>query len=188
MKVRESGMPEEELWEGFFEPEQTLRKLGISEDTRDVADLGCGYGTFSLAAAHIVKGTVYAIDLEEEMIDRLNDRAKELGLENIKTIHRDFIEDDTGLGARSVNAVFLFNILHGEEPKAILKEAFRILAPGGIVVITHWIKDHRTPRGPPMDMRIEPQEIMHVLREIGFSQPKHYELGPWHFGLVAKKT
>ena len=55
MKIRESGMPEREMWENFFDPVKTLATLGISSQTGDVAEFGCGYGTFTIAAARIAR-------------------------------------------------------------------------------------------------------------------------------------
>ena len=53
MKARESGMPEESVWAGFFAPETILRKLGLTSSCGDVVDFGCGYGTFTIPAARI---------------------------------------------------------------------------------------------------------------------------------------
>jgi ubiquinone/menaquinone biosynthesis C-methylase UbiE len=71
MKVRESGIPSEKLWEEFFEPEKILRILELNHKVVDVADFGYGYGTFTIPASKAIKGTVYAIDIEEEMTKRV---------------------------------------------------------------------------------------------------------------------
>lgn len=55
MKTRESGMPDESRWSGFFAPEVALEKLGLNPDSGDVVDFGCGYGTFAIPAAKIVR-------------------------------------------------------------------------------------------------------------------------------------
>jgi tRNA/tmRNA/rRNA uracil-C5-methylase (TrmA/RlmC/RlmD family) len=52
MRIRDSGMPDQQMWEGFFDPSRVLRQLGFLSRTDDVADLGCGYGTFSIPAGH----------------------------------------------------------------------------------------------------------------------------------------
>ena len=54
MRTRESGMPEEPVWSSFFDPEATLRTLGVRPQSGDVVDFGCGYGTFAIPAAGIV--------------------------------------------------------------------------------------------------------------------------------------
>jgi hypothetical protein len=48
MKIRESGMPQEEEWTNFFTPAKILKMLGLDGSIVDVADFGCGYGTFTI--------------------------------------------------------------------------------------------------------------------------------------------
>ncbi|MGE4344567.1 MAG: class I SAM-dependent methyltransferase, partial [Geoalkalibacter sp.] len=67
MKVRDSGMPDEDMWDSFFFPTKMLTLLGLDAGTGDVAEFGCGYGTFTLAAARLIRGTVHAFDIEPEM-------------------------------------------------------------------------------------------------------------------------
>ena len=55
MKTRESGMPECQMWEKFFNPAKILTTLGIISKTGDVAEFGCGYGTFTIPAAKLLK-------------------------------------------------------------------------------------------------------------------------------------
>jgi hypothetical protein len=42
MKTRESGMPPEEMWQSFFDPNGVLMKLGLDTNCRDVLEFGCG--------------------------------------------------------------------------------------------------------------------------------------------------
>jgi len=51
MKVRESDMPAKELWESFFQPFKILSTLRVTIAVVDVAEFGCGYGTFTIPAA-----------------------------------------------------------------------------------------------------------------------------------------
>lgn len=61
-KVRESGMPPPEVWKEYFEPDQVLKKLGLTTACQDIVEFGCGYGTFTIPAARLVRGTVHQID------------------------------------------------------------------------------------------------------------------------------
>ena len=76
MKIRESGMPEWEMWEKFFNPAKILTSLGINSQTGDVAEFGCGYGTFTIPAAKVIKGKIYALDIEPDMIRITEEEAK----------------------------------------------------------------------------------------------------------------
>ena len=64
MKVRDSGMPDEEMWDAFSSVEKVLALLGPDADIPELAEFGCGYGTFTLAAARLARGTVYAFDIK----------------------------------------------------------------------------------------------------------------------------
>src|SRR5687767_12003005 len=110
MKTRESGMPAEDLWQGFFDPETILRKLSLTPDSQCVVDFGCGYGTFTIPAARIVRGSVHGIDLDPEMVALTKSKAR--GLANVQVTQRDFVETGCGLPDHSADYVMLFNLLH----------------------------------------------------------------------------
>ena len=141
MKARESGMPPEGTWNAFFKPAEALATLGIDRGVKDVADFGCGYGTFAIPAAKAVSGTVYAIDFEEEMTSATAKKAAENGMHNVKALRSDLLTEGSGLPKNSVDFVLLFNILHAERPETLLNEAHRILRPKGRIAIMHWIPD-----------------------------------------------
>src|SRR3990167_6628675 len=102
MKGRESGMPSQEMWEGFFEPAKILKILGLDESIKDAAEFGCGYGTFTIPAGKIVKGTVYGFDIDPEMIATTKEWAEKEKLSNLKTILRDFVAEGTGLKEQTI--------------------------------------------------------------------------------------
>ena len=190
MKTRESGMPEEELWESFFRPTETLRALGLSPEVYDVVEFGCGYGTFTIPAAQITRGTVYALDVESEMIVRTTDRAAEAGSTNVKAILRDFVAEGTGLPDNTVRYAMLFNILHAEAPMMLLNEAWRVLVPSGILAVMHWNYDPSTPRGPSMDIRPKPEQCRDLAIKAGFTllPPGIISLPPYHYGMAMAKV
>ena len=186
MKTRESGMPDDATWEGFFAPEATLRALELTAKCRDVLDMGCGYGTFSVPAARICSGTVYAIDIEEEMVAATRARARAAAVVNIIVAQRDFIQDGSGLSDASLDYVMLFNILHAEEPHVLLHEARRVLSADGILGVMHWNYDPATPRGPSMEIRPRPEQILCWAEEAGFRAvpPSKVDLPPYHYGFA----
>jgi SAM-dependent methyltransferase len=190
MKVRDSGMPDEEMWDSFFSPEKTLSLLGLDADTREVAEFGCGYGTFTLASARLIEGTVHAFDIEPEMIERVREKCRREEVANVRLELRDFVADGTGLEDGSMDMALLFNILHHEEPVALLDEAFRILRPGGIAAVIHWNYDPSTPRGPAMEIRPRPEQCIAWAEQAGFTfQPSdRIDLKPYHYGLRFRKS
>ncbi len=189
MKIRESGMPDQGVWEGFFTPEAVLRALGLTRAAGDVVDFGCGYGTFTLPAARITPGTVHALDVEPAMVERTLARARAAGLTNVVGRVRDFVEHGTGLPDGSAGYAMLFNILHFERPEVLLREAFRVLAPGGRLGILHWNPDPSTPRGPPMEIRPRPKECAAWAQDAGFRMlpPGIVDLPPYHYGMALER-
>ena len=187
MKARESSMPPEEKWKDFFNPISILETMGVDSKLRDVADFGCGYGTFTIPAAKIVNGRVYAIDIDHEMIEATSRKAEEYQLNNVETILRDFVSDGSGLEDESVDYAMLFNILHIEKPGQLLKEAYRVLREGGEIGIIHWNYDPTTPRGPPMGIRPKAEQCIEWAVNAGFNNPRIYDLKPYHYVIVMSK-
>lgn len=187
MKVRESGMPEREMWEKFFNPLKILATLGLNSQTVDVAEFGCGYGTFTIPAAKVIKGKIYALDIDPDMIRITNEEAKRHELDNVQTILRDFIAKGSGLPDGSMDYVMLFNILHLEKPMILINEAKRILKEKGKLGIIHWNYDPTTPRGPSMDIRPKPEDCIKWAQSAGFNRAIQYDLKPYHYGIVLTK-
>lgn len=187
MKVRDSGMPNEEMWSKFFDAQSILEQMQLTSELENVVDLGSGYGTFSIPAAKIVSGTVHAFDIEPKMVELLQTKTKELNITNIESHLRDFISDGSGLADSSVDYVMLFNILHHDNPDQILNEVHRILKPGKSAGIVHWRSDIETPRGPQPDIRPTPEQCKQWAVESGFVIHKELMLEPYHFGLIINK-
>jgi SAM-dependent methyltransferase len=184
MKARESGMPDESLWETFFSPLVVLSKLGIPK-SGDIVDFGCGYGTFTIPAAQFTNGIVHALDIDPAMIAATQAKVKAAALPNVRMYLRDYVANGSGISDESVNYIMLFNILHIEWPDNLLREAYRILVPGGKLGITHWNYDPNTPRGPSMEIRPRPEQCQAWAEAIGFAmQNGIIDLPPHHFGMV----
>ena len=187
MRIRDSDLPKEEEWVKFFNPSRALTLLGVNYRVRDVADFGCGYGTFTVPAAQMIGGRIYALDIEPEMVRTVERKAKEIKLNNVVAILRDFMSEGSGLNDLSVDFVFLFNILHTENPIHLLKEAYRILTSGGRVGIIHWRYDETILDGPSMDIRPKPEQCRRWAESVGFNFVKRFDLKPCHYAIVMKK-
>ena len=181
-------MPEEKMWEQFFDVEKIFDELEVNYEIESLVEFGFGYGTFTIPASRKIKGMVYAYDIEGTLKNELEPKLKTNNITNVSLFNRDFITDGTGLQNEEADYSMLFNLLHAEESTSILKEAFRILKKGGRVGVIHWNYDPDTPRGPSMLIRPQPEELKNMLIHAGFSIIKHnINLPPYHYGILAQK-
>ena len=180
-------MPDEGLWERLFDVELVLERLGVAGLT-DLAELGCGYGTFTIPVAKRIRGNLHAYDVDEAMAARTQERAAAAALANVVVECRDVLARGFGLPPRSQDGCLLFNILHHDEPVAILSAAADIVRPGGQLFVIHWRHDPRTPRGPDLSIRPRPEQIVVWAGETGVLDLGGgvLDLPPWHFGLILK--
>jgi ubiquinone/menaquinone biosynthesis C-methylase UbiE len=105
-----------------------------------IADLGAGDGTFALLLAQGAK-KVIAVDTSARMIEVGRDLALRNGIGNVEFRLGDM--EEVPIAPGEVDLVFFSQSLHHAlHPDRALKEAFRILAPGGRIVVLDLLK-HR---------------------------------------------
>ena len=137
----------------------------------DVADFGCGTGVLSVSIARWARSVV-AIDQNREALAEARARAKREGVRNVTFLCEDL--HHLSLPAGRTGLVVLSQSLHHvEDPKAVLAEAARILAPRGRVVVLElmphqetWVRErlgHRHLGFPPTDLERQ-------LRRAGFDR------------------
>ena len=124
-----------------------LKKIGF-EAGQTVLDFGCRVGHYTIPAAKAVgdKGTVYALDKEQQSLDELQKRASDLNLKNIRIIHSSGqvqidMEDD------SIDIVLFYDVLHfhgKEEREKLYAEAHRVLKEDGLLSVypKHTLEDN----------------------------------------------
>lgn len=189
MKVRDSGMPDQGMWEAFFDPIEIFDNLGLIDPAGVIVDLGSGYGTFTLPAArHFGESRIIGMDIEAQLNTEVTTSALAESLANVSMITRDFVGEGSEIASDSTDIVFLFNILHAELPANLLEEALRILKPGAIAAIIHWNHDPSTPRGPKMEIRPRPEQLLGWAAQAGFVVPDSVKpVAPYHYGFLATK-
>jgi ubiquinone/menaquinone biosynthesis C-methylase UbiE len=153
MIVREGRRVFNPAWAGALEwgrddwqnPEAVLRALALPEDAV-VADIGAGGGYFTERLSRAIpSGHVFASDVQDGMIERLNERVRDSGLANVTVVHARF--DDPGLPDECCDLVFLSSVYKEIEGRvAYLRRVRPLLRPGGRVAILEF-PAHRFPVG-----------------------------------------
>lgn len=189
MQLRDSGMPEEVYWESLLDVPSILQGLRIDPETTDVAELGCGYGTFSIPVAQVIRGTLYTFDIDPRMVARTRERAEHVGLRNVNCRLLDVMEHGFEV-PKPVDALLLFNILHCDEPIRLFRHAISAVKPGGRVLVIHWRYDGATPRGPSLEIRPKPEQIVQWAAKCGGLAwgGQVLDFPPWHYGLTFSRT
>jgi len=158
----------------------------------NVGDLGCGnLGYVSLPAARIVgaNGMVYAVDILKSALESVAGRARQAGLNNLKTVWSNLeIIGATKVPAESLDVVFVVNVLfQSDKDEQIIKESFRLLKSGGKLLIVDW-DQVSAPFGPPMADRAKKEDIKLFAQSAGFQFQEEFEAGQYHYGLVFLKS
>lgn len=175
---------------GFLDVGKVLRCIGINEGDRFL-DLGCGDGYFSIAASRVVgkSGIVYAFDVDEESIARLKNEIADRKLTNVEASVVD-ITKKLPLADESINLAFMSNVLHGlvenDEADRTLKEIARVTARKGRMAVVEF-KKQESPMGPPLSIRLSPDEVEALVLGYGFSSGSVQEVGPHHYAIILMK-
>lgn len=152
-----------------------------------VADVGAGMGwlTFPLAVAVGESGRVLAIDPSEDGIRVIRDRAQQEQLPQVEAMVAS--AEQTGLPESYVDAIVWHTMYHdvGDRARA-LQEMFRILKAGGRWVIVDWVKEPME-SGPPLSVRMSPDEVSEEVRAAGFTVAHQWKAGPVTWGLTVEK-
>jgi ubiquinone/menaquinone biosynthesis C-methylase UbiE len=174
--------PERPSWQ---DP-QVLLNLGRVERGMVVLDVGCGTGFLSFPAARRVgvAGRVLAVDMQKEMIAEVWKRIKREGVKVVVPVMST--EELIPLAADIAHVAFMVNVLHELEGRATLEETYRILRPGGLLVVSDW-KKKEMEKGPPVEHRLSEVEARNKVQGVGFVYRSMGEVGLYHYGLVFEK-
>lgn len=110
-----------------------------------IADIGAGTGFLSRRMANNVgiNGTIYAVDLQPEMVGKLNSLAKKYP--NIKPVLADV--SNINLPQASVDMAIMVDVYHElEYPFEVVQSMMKSLKPNGkLVLVEYRAEDDRVP-------------------------------------------
>lgn len=176
------------LGDSFLKPEDAIESWDVRPGEK-IADFGCGAGFFTIPLAQRVgpQGSIYAIDVRQEALDATKTKIKLFRLSNVHCIRADLetlrgstIKDGT------IDKVVITNILFQAGNKnIIIQEAFRIIRPGGSLLMIEWNAENQT--GPILPGTVDRAEAQKLCEIAGFVLYKSFYAGSHHYGLMFKK-
>lgn len=146
----------------------------------EYADLGCGAGYFTIAVAERIgpRGTVYALDVQPEMLRELRARIRERELDNILPILSR--ERELPLPDGAIEALWTANTFHElDAPFEVMLEVRRVLRRDGRAFVIDW-KREETPVGPPVEERVGVADVLETLRRAKFREIREHDVYPHH--------
>jgi ubiquinone/menaquinone biosynthesis C-methylase UbiE len=172
--------PKRDQWQM---PKQVLDALQLSEGGV-AADIGAGGGYFTEKLSRRVgaSGRIYATDVQDVMIRKLEKRVQRRGLANVSVIRGEF--HDPRLPAGKCDWLF-FSSVYKEIDKrvAYMKTARQALKNKGRVAIIEYRMDAKEP-GPPRKYRLSEQQVIAELEAAGFRLVERFSFLPREYFLV----
>lgn len=169
----------------YEDPDGLWRRLGLAAGAT-VVDVGAGTGYFAIAAAKRVgpSGRVFAVDLSEQLVELLRERREKEGLRQLIPLRSTL--EEIPLDAAVADVVLFANVLH-DVPPSTVSEAVRLLKADGRFVNIDW-KKQASPQGPPLEIRLTPEEATRVLARHGLEEIDRWEFGPRHYALLLRRS
>ena len=177
--------------------EALVKDLGISEGL-EVLDLGCGDGTTAVPAAQL-GANVLGVDISSNLVAAGNERAKDLGLSNLRFQEGD-ASDLNELDDESFDLLIsIFGAMFAPKPFDVAKEMVRVTKPGGRIVMGNWIpgdptlvaqvlKISASYTPPPPEGFVSPvtwgqeDQVIERFTEAGIAEDQiSFERGTWTF-------
>lgn len=170
----------------FTNPEQNILHLGLTEGMR-VADFGAGTGFYSKAVSARVgyTGKVYAIEVQKDLVKKLESEIKHWGISNIECIWGDIeTRGGTKISDHSMDAVIMSNVLFQVEDKlGLIDEAKRVLKKGGKVLLIDWSGSFGG-MGPTSESVVTEQMAKELFEKRGFKFTESISTSIHHYGII----
>jgi ubiquinone/menaquinone biosynthesis C-methylase UbiE len=173
--------------EQFEQPEKVLDALDIRPGMA-VADVGAGNGYFTLRLARRVKdfGRVFAVDIQQPMLDLLAKNQKREGLRNIELILST--PTDPRLPRASIDLALLVDVYHEfQQPVEMVAGLRSSLKPEGVLVLVEYRgEDEAVPIKPEHKMTVG--QVLSEIEPMGFRLRKKLDFLPWQHIFIFEKA
>lgn len=173
----------------FSNPEQNVAQLNLREGM-SVADLGVGTGFYTKALSKKVghTGHVYAVEVQKDMVKKVESELKELGITNVDCIWGDIEKKHgTKIADRSIDAVVISNVLFQVDDKlGLIDEAKRIVKEDGKILLIDWA-DSFGGMGPAPQHVVTEARAIELFDKRGLKKSEIISISDHHYGIIFKR-
>lgn len=159
-------------------PAEIFRAMGL-KDGDVVADLGCGTGWFARRMARVVapRGTVYAEDIQPEMLELLEQHVAAEGVKGVVPVLGT--ETDPKLPAGGLDWILMVDVYHEfQKPGPMLEAIRRSLKPTGKVALIEYRLEGTTASHIRTEHRMSVEQVLAEWQPAGFRLVKQYDFLP----------
>ncbi len=159
-------------------PDAIFRAMGL-KDGDVVADVGCGTGWFARRMARVVapRGTVYAEDIQPEMLELLKQHVASEGVKGVVPVLGT--ETDPKLPAGGLDWVLMVDVYHEfQKPEPMLAAIRRSLKPTGKVALVEYRLEGTTASHIRTEHRMSKEQVLAEWEPAGFRLAKQYDFLP----------
>jgi SAM-dependent methyltransferase len=159
-------------------PRLLLKALALKKG-QQVCDFGCGNGYYSMELARRIgpRGTVFAVDIQQEMLDLLQARAEPRGLKNIRPILATAI--DPNLPTGKLDLVLMVDVYHElSHPEDVLKAVHKSLSDKGRLVLVEYREEDPNVPIRPLHKMSQPQVLKEATTN-GYKLVGQFDKLPW---------
>ncbi|MCB0376946.1 MAG: methyltransferase domain-containing protein [Bdellovibrionales bacterium] len=156
--------PDRDLWQ---HPQEVISVMDIHPGMV-VADIGAGTGYFlpHLSEAVGKKGTVFALDVESNLVSFMENRLQEEKLSNVKVQQIPY--DSPGVKEKSLDRIIIVNTWHHiGDRENYSKKLMQTLKGKGAIYVVDFDPEGGGP-GPKASHRLSPEQVMAELKTAGF--------------------
>jgi len=171
-------LPADQYIEKMNEAERNLKIPDVIEKLRlkpgdIVADVGSGSGSFSIPMAKAIapNGILYAVDIDQKMLDYVAARAKKEGVTNLRTVLG--VNDDPALPVKDIDVAFFHRVLHMiEHRQTYVNATANYLKPDGRIVVI----DKNPEQSPESWMWLKQSDVDTWMAAIAFYPAEKFDV------------
>ena len=166
-------------------PDRVIQALELNP-TDVIADIGAGTGYFAFRISPSVpEGKVYTVDIQPEMIEVINQRIADEGVDNIQPVLGTI--EDPNLPPGSIDiAIIILSYHEFSHPREMMEKTAEALKPGGRLLLVEYRGEDSTLPISPLRRMTEDQAIKEM-RVVGLRWVETRDILPQQHFMIFEK-